>query len=80
MQFQADVIQRPVIRRTFGEATALGAAFLAGLGAGVWTQADIEGLDLGTETFDVSQSGAYVDELYAGWERAVRACQAFSGS
>ena len=78
MQFQADVIQRPVIRRTFGEATALGAAFLAGLGAGVWTQADLEGLDLGTETFDVSQPGDNVDELYAGWERAVRACQAFA--
>ena len=78
MQFQADVIQRPVVRRTFGEATALGAAFLAGLGAGVWTRADIGALDLGTERFDVTQSAEYVDELYGGWERAVRACQAFT--
>lgn len=80
MQFQADVIQRAVVRRTFGEATALGAAFLAGLGVGVWTRADIEALDLGVERFDVSQDASYVDGLYAGWERAVRACQAFTAS
>ncbi len=78
MQFQADVIQRTVVRRSFGEATALGAAFLAGLGARVWTLDQINALDLGTEAFEVSQDEAYVDELYAGWKRAVRACRAFS--
>ncbi len=78
MQFQADVIQRTVVRRKFGEATALGAAFLAGLGAGIWTLEQINALDLGTEAFEVSQDEAYVDELYAGWKRAVRACRVFS--
>ncbi len=80
MQFQADVIQRTVVRRSFGEATALGAAFLAGLGAGVWTLDEINALDLGTEAFEVSQDEAYVDGLYAGWKRAVRACRVFGES
>jgi glycerol kinase len=37
MQFQADVAQVPVVRTASGEATALGAAFLAGLAVGVWS-------------------------------------------
>ena len=78
MQFQADMIQRPVVRRTFGEATAMGAAFLAGLGAGIWSMADLEELDLPTETFEVSNPPEASDALYAGWQRAVRACQSFA--
>jgi glycerol kinase len=37
MQLQADQIQRPVERPVVAETTALGAAFLAGLGTGVWS-------------------------------------------
>ncbi len=37
MQLQADQIQRPVERPLVAETTALGAAFLAGLGTGVWS-------------------------------------------
>lgn len=37
MQFQADVLGVPVVRPRITETTALGAAYLAGLGAGVWT-------------------------------------------
>jgi glycerol kinase len=36
MQIQADVLQRPVVRPQITETTALGAAYLAGLAAGVW--------------------------------------------
>jgi len=36
LQFQADLIGVPVVRAAVGETTALGAAFLAGLAAGVW--------------------------------------------
>lgn len=36
MQFQADIIQAPVVRPKIVETTALGAAYLAGLAAGVW--------------------------------------------
>jgi glycerol kinase len=37
MQMQADVLQLPVVRPKVTETTALGAAYLAGLAAGVWT-------------------------------------------
>jgi glycerol kinase len=40
MQFQADVLGVPCVRPTVLETTALGAAFLAGLGAGVWDSTD----------------------------------------
>jgi glycerol kinase len=36
MQFQADLLQTPIERPKMVETTALGAAFLAGLGTGVW--------------------------------------------
>jgi glycerol kinase len=40
MQMQADQLQVPVERPEVGETTALGAAFLAGLGTGVWSSLD----------------------------------------
>ena len=78
MQFQADMIQRPVVRRTFGEATAMGAAFLAGLGVGLWSMGDLRALDLPTQAFEVSQGPEAIDGLYAGWNRAVAACRVFA--
>ena len=36
MQYQADILGTPVVRPKNAETTSLGAAFLAGLGAGVW--------------------------------------------
>ena len=38
MQFQADILGVPVVRPSMTETTALGAAFLAGLGAGFWNE------------------------------------------
>jgi glycerol kinase len=38
MQFQADILGVPVVRPFMTETTALGAAFLAGLGAGFWNE------------------------------------------
>jgi glycerol kinase len=40
MQLQADQLQMPVERPVVAETTALGAAFLAGLGTGVWSSPD----------------------------------------
>ena len=37
MQFQADVLGRPVVVPEMSETTAMGAAFLAGIGSGMWT-------------------------------------------
>jgi glycerol kinase len=40
MQFQADVLGVPVVRPRITETTALGAAYLAGLGVGFWSSLD----------------------------------------
>ncbi|MCB9188076.1 MAG: glycerol kinase GlpK [Flavobacteriales bacterium] len=41
MQFQADILQKPIDRPVCKESTALGAAFLAGIQAGLWKQEDL---------------------------------------
>jgi glycerol kinase len=43
MQFQADVLGVPVVLGELAETTALGAAYLAGVGAGLWTVSDLRG-------------------------------------
>ena len=40
MQFQSDVLDRPVVRPEYAETTGLGAAFAAGLAVGVWSDTD----------------------------------------
>lgn len=73
MQFQADMLGVPVERPDVVETTALGAAGLAGLAAGVWTSADEF---LSTRTFTAFHPRASREEAsraLAGWERAVRA-------
>jgi glycerol kinase len=42
MQFQADLLGAPVVCAQHSESTALGAACLAGVGAGLWSQGEIE--------------------------------------
>ena len=41
MQFQADVLGVPVVLGESTETTALGAAYLAGVGVGLWTVSDV---------------------------------------
>jgi glycerol kinase len=43
MQFQADVLGIPVVLGELAETTALGAAYLAGVGAGLWMVSDLSG-------------------------------------
>ena len=73
MQFQADMLDRPVEVSAIQETTALGAAFLAGRGAGVWrSDADVAKLWRASETFEPSMSAGRRQSLYAGWLDAVR--------
>ena len=71
MQFQADVLGVPVERPDIVETTALGAAGLAGLAAGLWANGDefLAGRHFTrfTPTGDATASAGY-----AGWRRAVR--------
>jgi glycerol kinase len=71
-QFQADILGLPILRPRVRETTALGAAYLAGLGAGVWRSPealhDLWQLD---RAFEPAMPPARRDALYAGWRRAV---------
>ncbi|PWN55152.1 glycerol kinase GlpK [Abyssibacter profundi] len=71
-QFQADILQLPVVRPQITETTALGAAFLAGLHAGVYDSLDdIAALWGEDRRFRPDASPESVDALYAGWQEAV---------
>jgi glycerol kinase len=72
MQFQADILDLPVIRPQLLETTAVGAAFLAGLGAGMWRSPDeIEGIWREDRRFVPKMDAAERERRYDGWRRAV---------
>jgi glycerol kinase len=70
MQFQADVLGIPVAVAPHEEATALGAAYLAGIGAGCWTESDLDGLTAELRRFE-PRPDADPERLLAEWRRAV---------
>jgi glycerol kinase len=78
MQFQADVLGVPVERPDMVETTALGAAGLAGLAAGVWPDVDAFLATRQFTTFTPSMSREKVGDLTRGWQRAVRATVAWA--
>jgi len=72
MQMQADILGVPVVRPIVRETTALGAAYAAGLAAGVWATTDELWRHWGEErTFDPRWDDARRAEGYSGWARAV---------
>jgi glycerol kinase len=72
MQFLADMLDLPVERPVVTETTALGAAYLAGLQAGVWLSiADIAKQWHRDRLFEPAIKSAERDRLYAGWKDAV---------
>ena len=70
-QLQADLLGIPVRRPLHTETTALGAAFLAGLGAGVWKESDLARLWKLDREFEPKMSRDQADAMQAGWRRAV---------
>ena len=72
MQFQADILGIPVVRPTLVETTAAGAAFLAGLGVGFWSDpAELENTWRRERLFEPTMEEARREELVAGWRQAV---------
>lgn len=79
MQFQADILQVPVIRPKILETTALGAAYLAGLAVGYWKNHDeINQQWHEDKRFEMSMDLKRAEELKAGWNRALKATKAWS--
>ena len=76
MQFQADILNKTVLRPAIRETTALGAAYLAGLATGVWKDRDeIRSLWHCNMTFAPQMDEAERTRLLAGWHKAVgRSC------
>ena len=72
MQFQSDIIDRPVSRPAIRETTALGAAYLAGLATGVWRDTEeLSTLWKPGKTFSPQMDKEERDRLTTQWHKAV---------
>ena len=72
MQFQADMLAKPVLRPVIRETTALGAAYLAGLAVGVWRDTDeLRRLWRCDTAFHPSMAEQKRLTLARGWHKAV---------
>lgn len=78
MEFQSDILNVPVERPTINETTALGAAYLAGLGVGYWnSQEEIAEQWAIDKSFSPSMAEEVRTDLYGGWKKAVEAAITF---
>jgi len=81
MQFQADLLQIPVVRPTTLETTALGAAYLAGLATGYWSSQDDVAQNWQIDrTFEPRMSVSEATSLRNRWNEAVRRSQGWEQS
>ena len=72
MQFQADILGVPVIRSDSVDVSALGAAWLAGLAVGMWSdRSELSQLPRPVSRFEPAMSTDRRQQLYAGWLDAV---------
>jgi len=72
MQFQADILGVPIQRAAVTEITAMGAAYLAGMAVGLWSDtAELANLWHAAETYEPKMSVDQRETLYADWKRAV---------
>ena len=73
LQYQADIMQLPVVRPKVTETTALGAAYLAGLAAGVWKSRDeLAGHWQVDRRFEPKMSADKAAAIRARWADAVK--------
>jgi glycerol kinase len=72
MQFQADVLDVPVIRPTVAETTSLGAAYAAGLATGFWSEVEDLRANWGKDKeWQPQMDAAERDKEYGLWKKAV---------
>lgn len=77
MQFQADLLRRPVLRAADVESTARGAALLAGIGVGAWGMDDLPALTAEADRFEPRMDEADVARRRRAWQAGVDAVRAF---
>ncbi len=79
-RFQADILGIPVLRPRTIETTALGAAYLAGLASGFWSDSrEIERNWAVDREFAPAMKKSRADALYQGWRAAVKRTLSFRG-
>ncbi|MGE3309478.1 MAG: glycerol kinase GlpK [Limisphaerales bacterium] len=72
LQFQADILQVPVVRPRVTETTALGAAYLAGLATGFWkSRSDVQRAWQVDRTFEPRMSRDEAAHRHQRWRRAL---------
>jgi glycerol kinase len=71
MKFQADILGVPVVVPKVSETTALGAAYLAGVATGAWSEEDTRAMWREAARYEPTMSADERQELLEGWHRAV---------
>ena len=71
MQFQADMLGVPIAVAELAETTALGAALLAGVAVGAWTQDDVAERDGERARYEPQMGADEREALISQWRRAV---------
>ena len=77
MQFQADILGVPVVLAELAEPTALGAAYLAGVGVGECTISDVALLRSERGRHEPRMSADERSHLLAGWREALACARNF---
>ncbi len=72
LQFQADVLGRPVARAAQGESTALGAAFLAAVGAGLTDEKKLGTVASAATRFEPKMPAGDREKKLTAWRKAVK--------
>jgi glycerol kinase len=71
MQFQADVLGAAVVVPEVSETTALGAAYLAGIATGAWTQEQVRGMWREAARYEPRMGEGERESLLSDWRRAL---------
>jgi glycerol kinase len=71
MQFQADLLGVPVVVPEIADTTVLGAAYLAGVATGIWTEDDVKSLWTESARYEPTMSDDERQSLHADWRRAL---------
>ncbi len=79
MQFQADVLDVPVVVPEIAETTALGAAYLAGIATGLWTREQVGEMWREAAHFEPAMGAEKRESLLAGWSRALERSRGWAG-
>jgi glycerol kinase len=79
MQFQADVLGVPVVVPEITETTALGAAYLAGVATGLWSEERVRRMWRQAALYEPTMAGDQREELLGQWRRAVERAGHWAG-